>query len=81
MVIFKHLRHLKKPDHIHQSPQPIISINDFQTGWAKAKEKTSSHGNAIHFGHMKACAEDTHLAAFEATMCHIPYATGYTPLA
>ena len=28
---------------------------------------------------MKACRQDDTLAAFEATMCHIPYATGYSP--
>ena len=28
---------------------------------------------------MKACAADPELADFEATMCHIPYSTGYSP--
>ena len=30
-------------------------------------------------GHMKACAQDTFLAEFEATMANLPYTTGFSP--
>ena len=45
----------------------------------KEKERISAGISGIHFGQMKACAQSQELADFEATMNHIPYATGYSP--
>ena len=75
----EYLRHLKKPLNIVNPPEAIITTDDYQQVWKKSKERTSAGISGIHFGHMKACAEDDTLAAFEATMCHIPYTTGYSP--
>ena len=32
----------------------------------------------LHFGHIKACASNTLLTAFESSIAHIPYVSGYT---
>lgn len=37
------------------------------------KEKTSSGISQLHFGHLKACSQNTFLSDFEATLSHIPY--------
>ena len=73
------MKHLRRPPNIINPPEAIITTEDYQQVWKNAKERTSAGISGIHFGHMKACAEDTTLAAFEATMCHIPYTTGYSP--
>ena len=43
------------------------------------KERTSSGLSGMHFGHHKACSQHAALSYFEATMCAIPYQTGYSP--
>ena len=43
------------------------------------KERTSTGISGLHFGHVKVCTKDKICADFEATMCHIPYATGCSP--
>ena len=74
-----YLQHLKKPPNITDPPIAAMPTKTFQEGWKVINENISSGISGIHFGHMKACAKDNDLAAFEATMCHIPYATGYSP--
>ena len=76
----EYLLHLKRPPNIDNPPQALITTEEFQSQWKVAKEKTSAGISGLHFGHMKACAEDSVIAAFEATLCHIPYSTGYSPL-
>ena len=69
-----------------QKPPNLPSIStaytpeEYVAGWKKMKEKTSSGLSGIHFGHHKACAQNSCLAQFESIMCGIPYRTGYSPL-
>ena len=74
-----YLEQLKKPPNIRNPPTATMPTETFKDGWKAIKENISSGISGIHFGHMKACAKDDVLAAFEATMCHIPYSTGYSP--
>jgi hypothetical protein len=60
--------------------EPIITTEAFKEGWRKMKETTSAGKSGMHFGHMKACTQSDQVADFEATMTHIPYVTGYSPL-
>ena len=56
-----------------------LDRHTFCTGWKKMKEKTSSGISGLHFGHMKACAQDKLLSRFETTLGNIPFSTGYSP--
>jgi hypothetical protein len=73
---------LQKPT-AFSSPPPTASITKatFQSGWKKMKESTSSGISGLHFGHMKACAMRDFTSNFESSLSHIPYNTGYAPLA
>ena len=73
------LLHLRKPPNISNPPSAYLTTQEFQEGWKKMKETTSAGISGITFAHMKAAAQHDHLAAFEATMAHIPYSTGYSP--
>ena len=73
------LQHLKAPKQLLNPPIASISAKDFQEGWSKMKERTSSGISGIHFGHMKACATSPWLSTLEATLAHIPYSTGLSP--
>jgi hypothetical protein len=55
------------------------NTQDYINGWKKMSEYTTSGLSGIHFGHHKASATNPYLASFEATMCEIPYRTGYSP--
>jgi hypothetical protein len=57
----------------------MISTEQYIQGWKHAKEQTTTGSAILHFGHFKAGARDPLIADFEATMAHIPYATGYSP--
>ena len=73
------LRLLKKLKRI-ESFQTIpvgISTKDYQNGWKKAKEATSSGGLTVHFGHCKAMAQDSQLSSMEAAFLSIPLRSGY----
>ena len=41
----------------------VVTADDFQHYWKRAKEKTSSSYSKLHFGHYKAAAYDNNLAA------------------
>lgn len=64
---------------LRDTPPAIISTQTFREGWTKISEFISSGLSGIHYGHMKACTKSQLLSDFEATICHIPYATGYSP--
>jgi hypothetical protein len=76
------LDQLQQP-HPLQYPPPTarISTNTFQEGWTKMKEYTSSGISGIHFGHLKACAHNVFISNFKSSLSHVPYHTGYSPLA
>ena len=74
-----YLKELQRPAIIQQTPTANIDTPTFQSGWKKINENISAGLTGIHFGHMKACAMDDLLSDFEATICHIPYNTGYSP--
>ena len=68
-----YLKELKHPNHLQNTPTATIPTSTFQEGWKKISEHISSGLTGVHYGHMKACAMDTMLSDFEATICHIPY--------
>lgn len=55
------------------------STEDYQQGWKKQKEKTSSGPGHVHFGHMMACARDDDISKFEAAFKLAPYGMGISP--
>ena len=74
------LKQLKMPDHVRTAPLPaFIMTEQFIAGWQHTKERTTTGSLFLHFGHFKAGVRDITIAEFEATMAHIPYATGYSP--
>jgi hypothetical protein len=75
------LQHLKQSTASKQPPRflSMISTEQYIQGWKHAKERTTTGSAILHFGHFKAGARDSLIADFEATMAHIPYATGYSP--
>ena len=42
-------------------------------------EHTASGLSGLHFGHLKACAQDKILTHFESLISHIPFSTGFSP--
>lgn len=74
------LLQLQKPPQLFAPPlQATMTTKEFQTGWKRMKEKTSAGLSGIHFGHMKACAQNTFLSEFEASLAQVPYITGHSP--
>jgi hypothetical protein len=59
--------------------QASMTTKEFQSGWKRMKEKTSSGISGLHFGHMKACAHNSFLASFESSLAQIPFITGHSP--
>jgi hypothetical protein len=77
----KLLKHFKRNEAAQAAPEAPTSIDvvSWQKLWAKAKERTSSHG-AMHYGVFKAAAKNEYIALlFDATMTEIPMLTGYSP--
>jgi len=75
----EYIKALAKISNIINAPKPVISIATFIEGWKKMKERTSARLSGIYFGYLKAYAMLEELADFKATVCHIPYTTGYSP--
>ena len=75
------LKQLQIPNWLCSSPSvpAHITTEEFIQGWRKAKEWTSTGSPLLHFDHFKAGIQDPVIAEFEATMAHIPYASGYSP--
>jgi hypothetical protein len=75
------LHHLKQLNSSKQPPRfsAMITTEQYIQGWKQAKERTTTGSAILHLGHFKAGARDSLIADFEATMSHIPYATGYSP--
>lgn len=57
----------------------LVSKEDYQSYWKKAKEKTSSSISGLHFGHWKACADSNYLSGIHALFTEIVITTGYFP--
>jgi hypothetical protein len=71
---------LQKPPQLFAPPlQATMTTKEFQTGWKRMKESTSAGISGLHFGHMKACAQDEFLSEFEASLSQVPYVTGQSP--
>jgi hypothetical protein len=65
-----------------QQPQnttqlPVVSFEEFKTGWTKTKERTSSNG--VHFGHYKAALQHTQISMLLYQRAMIPMFTGFSP--
>ena len=75
----EYIKALAKLSSIINAPKLVISIVTFIEGWKKIKERTSAGLSGIYFGFLKAYAMSEELVDFEATVCYIPYATGYSP--
>ena len=71
---------LAMPPVIRDAPSVDISLHveNFQKGWRRSREATSS-GGTLHFGHYKASVQEDDLAELEAIMANIPYQTGIAP--
>jgi hypothetical protein len=78
--VAKLLKHLKMNNEARAAPEAPTSIDivTWQKLWAKATERTSSHG-VMHFGIFKAGAKNDYIALFDVTMTEIPMLTGYSP--
>ena len=69
---------LSKLQQIDNIPiQPGITREEYQNGWKKAKEKTSSGGIILHFGHCKSMAQNDGLAQLEAMFLSSAMKSGY----
>ena len=75
------INELKYDPNAHNNPPlETLPTEDYIQGWKKKKEFTTSGKSGWTFSHSKTCALNKATANFEATMAHIPYVTGYTPL-
>ena len=79
--ITEFLQQLQYDPNAHNKP-PIATLptEAYTQGWKRKKEFTSAGKSEWTFSHSKTCALDQNASDFEATMAHIPYITGYTPL-
>jgi hypothetical protein len=75
------LSHLKMDAAVKEAPQitKVISTQSYQASWKKMKPNTSCSPFGPEFVHYIAGSQDNQIAAFDATMANIPYASGYTP--
>ncbi len=73
----KVLAHLRRPATVCSTQAP--SIEEYISGWKRAREETSSSYSNVHFGHYIAGSQDERVASFNAGMAIIPAATGYSP--
>ena len=69
------LTKLKRLD--NQLIHPGITRDEYQEGWAKAKERTSSGGAILHFGHCKSMAQDQGMATLDAMFLSSAMKSGY----
>jgi len=75
--VVKLLHNLKRPENVPEfEPR---SLEDYTSGWRKARETTSSSLSGIHFGHYMAGTFNPNIVLFNATMADIPLKTGYSP--
>ena len=57
----------------------VVTMEDFQYYWRKAKERTSSSFSRVHFGHYKAAAKSEYLSKIHALKLSLIARTGCTP--
>lgn len=57
----------------------VVTREDFQYYWRRAKERTSSSLSDIHFGHYKALAHDDYLSSIMARKISITSRSGKAP--
>ena len=57
----------------------VITADDFQHYWRRAKEKTSSSYSNLHFGHYKAAAKSNLLSKVQALELSFFTKTGSAP--
>ena len=69
------LTKLKRLD--NQLIHPGITRDEYQEGWAKAKERTSSGGLTVRFGHCKSMAQDQGMATLDAMFLSSAMKSGY----
>ena len=58
---------------------PIITTEEFQENWKKAREKSAASPHNAHFGHFKVMARDTEVSETMAKLMSIPILTGFSP--
>jgi len=73
----KLLVHLRRPPGTQDVT--IRSENEYNYGWQKARETTSSSPSGVHFGHYIAGIEDMVIAKLNRLMATIPMLTGISP--
>ena len=75
------IQHLQYDPNAHNNPpSATLPTEKYIQGWKNKKEFISAGKSGWTFSHSKTCALNQNSADFEATMAHIPYITGYTPL-
>ena len=57
----------------------VVSVEDFQHYWKRAKEKTASSFSGLHFGHYKAIAHSDILSKVHALNLTLISKTGSAP--
>ena len=57
----------------------VVTMEDFQYYWRKAKERTSFSFSRVHFGHYKAAAKSEYLSRIHALKLSLIAKTGCTP--
>ena len=57
----------------------VVSMEDFQHYWKRAKEKTASSFSGLHFGHYKAIAHSDILSKVHALNLTLISKTGSAP--
>jgi hypothetical protein len=76
------LAHMQQINPLQYPPPPAsLSTKTFQEGWTKIREYTLSSISRLHFGHLKACAQNVFISNFKSSLSHVPYHTGYSPTA
>jgi len=73
----KLLRHLYQPPHICDIKPHMIG--EYQQGWRKACETTSSLLSSIHFGHYIVGTFNPEILVVNATLADIPLQTSFSP--
>jgi hypothetical protein len=76
------LRQMKIPDIDREFPPLRLDFTAAERieAWRKSRERTAPGPTGVHCGHLMAGTYDAVIADFEATMEHLPFASGH-PLA
>jgi hypothetical protein len=72
------VQEMRAPDN-YRSKEVDLSLDNFVSGWCKAKEHTASGKSGLHFGHFIAACTHAELSKIEQQMANFPLKSGYSP--